>query len=84
MLMCPLIFLAFLLIGIVGMYTIPEKVVGFSVLFIIGVFGTFVTMLYTLIIVIGACVEPAPILPLRSKRTSAAKCHKVLKPAGSS
>jgi len=73
MLMFPLAFLAFLLIGIVGMYTVPDKVVGFSVMFIIGMFGSLVTVFYTLIIVIGACVEPAPILPLRRRNRNPSK-----------
>jgi len=67
----PLIFVAAVVLGILGMIYVPESMGGFTVLFAIGVCGAIIVLFYSLVIAIGSCVPP--VLPLRSKGTVAVK-----------
>jgi len=64
MLYLPVLSISLLLLGILGMIYIPEKILGFSIIFMFGVAGTLNTILYSIALIIGACYRP-PILPLR-------------------
>jgi hypothetical protein len=70
-LILPLLSVSILLVGIVGMVYQPRYVIEFSYLFTIGVAGTGITLFYTMILVVGSCIEPPPVLPLRNKGTVA-------------
>ena len=72
MLAIPLIFISILLVGIVGMIYQPKFMTEFSYLFSIGVCGTLITVSYLLILLIGSCLPPEPILPLHNRRIVAA------------
>lgn len=64
-LVVPVLFLAALVLGILGMIYMPQHVNGFAVVFCLGLCGTILTVVYASIITIGSCVEP--VLPLTSK-----------------
>jgi len=64
-LIVPLLFLAALVLGILGMIYMPQRMDAFATLFGLGVCGTFITVVYASIITIGSCV--GPVLPLTSK-----------------
>jgi len=65
-LLFPLISIALLMVGIVGMVTQPRYVDIYSWFFTLGVPATMFSLFYTFIIVIGSCVEPVALLPIRS------------------
>lgn len=67
LLLLPTIFLGALVLGILGMVYMPQNRESFTVLFVIGVCGTLLTLVYVSIITIGCCVRPEPILPLRRR-----------------
>ena len=64
-LIIPILFLAALVLGILGMVYMPQRMDAFGVLFGLGVSGMLIMLFYASIITIGSCVEP--VLPLTSR-----------------
>jgi hypothetical protein len=66
-----------LVLGILGMVYLPKSADTFSILFTIGVCGTFISLFYASVLAIGSCLTsgapPEPILPLISKGVVAVK-----------
>jgi len=60
----PVLFLAALVLGILGMVYMPQHIDAFTILFGLGASGTMLILFYLSILAIGSCVRREPTLPL--------------------